>query len=123
MNSPSHRTGDFTCIVVAVLFMAGFVALAVKLHDVQVDNVASLMYDAVRQSVRRVRVPGERGRILASDASNFSIPCFPSISEEKHPLSLPRITPFSLCRIAPPLLILSFLELMSTEQFSPCQPQ
>ena len=69
MNSASHRTGDFTCIVVAVLFMAGFVALAVKLHDVQVDNVATLMYDAARQSVRRVRMPGERGRILAADGT------------------------------------------------------
>lgn len=64
-----HRTGDFTCLSVAALFLAGFVALAVKLHDVQIDNVATLTYDAVRQSVRRVRTPGERGRILAADGT------------------------------------------------------
>ena len=64
-----RRSGDFTCIAVAALFLAGFVALAVKLHDVQIDNVATLTYDAARQSVRRVRTPGERGRILAADGT------------------------------------------------------
>ncbi len=64
-----RRTGDFTCVAVAALFLAGFAALAVKLRDVQVENVASLAYDAARQSVRRVRVPGERGRILAADGT------------------------------------------------------
>lgn len=65
----AHRTGDFTCIAVAALFLAGFLALAIKLHDVQIDNVAVLTYDAARQSVRRVRTPGERGRILSADGT------------------------------------------------------
>lgn len=66
---PVRQVGDFTCLAVAALFMAGFVALAVRLKDVQVDNSAALTYNASRQSVRRVRTPGERGRILAADGT------------------------------------------------------
>ncbi len=64
-----HRTGDFTCFVAAALYMGGLVALAVRLHAVQIENVAALTYDGARQSVRRVRTPGERGRIVAADGT------------------------------------------------------
>ena len=69
MQLEEHRLGDLTCLYVAALFLAGFVALAVRLKEVQIDHVASLTYDGARQSVRRVRTPGERGRILASDGT------------------------------------------------------
>lgn len=64
-----HRTGDFTCIAAGAIFLALFAALAVKLKDVQLDNSASLAYDGERQSVRSVRMAGERGRILAADGT------------------------------------------------------
>jgi len=61
-----ERPQGMTCLAVGALFLAGFAALAMRLKDVQVDQVAALTYDAARQSIRRVRVPGARGRILAS---------------------------------------------------------
>lgn len=63
-----HPRG-LTCLAVGALFLAGFAALALRLKDVQVDQVASLTYDAVRQSIRRVRVPGARGKILAANGA------------------------------------------------------
>ncbi len=63
------KPSGFTCLVVAALFFAGFAALALRLKDVQIEQVASLTYDAARQSVRRVRIPGQRGRILARDGT------------------------------------------------------
>ncbi len=63
------RTGDFTCLVVAVLILAGFAALAVRLKEIQLDSSATITLDGARQSVRRVRIPGERGRIVARDGT------------------------------------------------------
>lgn len=63
------RTGDFTCIVMAVLFLAGCAALTAKLKEIQLDSSAEITLDGARQSVRRVRIPGERGRIVARDGT------------------------------------------------------
>ena len=68
-NSANHRTGDITCLAFAALFLAGFSALAFKLEYVQLDNVAEMSYYAERQSVRRVKFAGERGRILTADGT------------------------------------------------------
>ena len=48
----------------AVLFTAGFAALAAKLYSVQVVNVAEFKRDLAQQATRRVRKSGIRGRIL-----------------------------------------------------------
>lgn len=50
-------------VVLALVFVAGLVFLAVSLHRVQVVQYAEFARDQVRQSVRRVQVPGARGRI------------------------------------------------------------
>ncbi len=65
----SSRTGDVTCLVMAAIFLAGFAAVAIKLKDVQLDNVASITSAGEKQMLRRIRTPGERGRILASDGT------------------------------------------------------
>jgi len=45
-------------------FAAGIVFLAWALHDVQVVQCSDFSRDQMRQSVRRVQVPGSRGRIF-----------------------------------------------------------
>lgn len=50
--------------VLALVFAAGLVFLAVSLHRVQVVEFSEFARDQVRQSVRRVQVPGPRGRIF-----------------------------------------------------------
>ena len=50
--------------VLVVAFMAGVTFLAVSLYRVQVIEYSKFAYDQVRQSVRRVQVPGSRGRIF-----------------------------------------------------------
>ena len=60
-----QKLTDSWRIAVLALFFAGcLIWLAVSLHRVQVVNSADLMQDQVRQSVRRVQVPGARGRIF-----------------------------------------------------------
>jgi penicillin-binding protein 2 len=51
-------------IALALVFGAGLTFLAVSLHRVQVVQYAEFARDQVRQSVRRVQVPGPRGRIF-----------------------------------------------------------
>lgn len=50
--------------LLALVFGAGLVFLAVSLHRVQVVQSADFSRDQMRQSVRRVQVPGSRGRIF-----------------------------------------------------------
>ncbi len=50
--------------VLAVVFAAGLVFLTVSLHRVQVVQSFDYSRDQVRQSVRRVQVPGPRGRVF-----------------------------------------------------------
>ncbi|MFA7173039.1 MAG: penicillin-binding protein 2 [Kiritimatiellia bacterium] len=57
-------TDSWRIALLAFLFAAGMVYLVMSLHRVQVVNSADLTRDQVRQSVRRVQVPGARGRIF-----------------------------------------------------------
>ena len=61
-----HIPGDYVCLAVAAVFVAGFTALAVRLKAVQVDQVAALAYSGEKQSVRLVRTEGIRGRIVTA---------------------------------------------------------
>ena len=48
----------------ALLFTAGVMFLAASLYHVQIVEFSSFSRDQMRQSIRRVQVPGPRGRIL-----------------------------------------------------------
>ena len=56
-------TGSWRIALLALMFMAGIVFLAMSLHGVQVVRSSALSRDQLRQSVRRVQVPGARGII------------------------------------------------------------
>ena len=58
------RTASWRLAVLAVVFVTGLTVLAVALHRVQVVETSAFTRDQVRQSVRRVQVPGSRGRIF-----------------------------------------------------------
>ena len=51
-------------VLLALVIAAGIAFLAVALYRVQVVRFSDFSRDQVRQSVRRVQVPGPRGRIL-----------------------------------------------------------
>ena len=53
-----------SCWALAALFAVGLVRLGVKLREFQVEDAADYRGEASRQSERRVRTPGMRGRIL-----------------------------------------------------------
>jgi len=57
-------TSSWRIALLAFLFAGCMVYLAMSLHRVQVVNSADLTRDQLRQSVRRVQVPGARGRIF-----------------------------------------------------------
>jgi len=57
-------TSSWRIAFLALVFAGCIVYLAMSLHRVQVVNSADLTRDQVRQSVRRVQVPGARGRIF-----------------------------------------------------------
>ena len=57
-------TGSWRIALLALVFTAGIVFLAMALHGVQVVRSSALSRDQLRQSVRRVQVPGARGKIF-----------------------------------------------------------
>lgn len=57
-------TDSWRIALLALVFTAGIAFLAASLRRVQVERYAVFSRDQVRQSVRRVQVPGARGRIL-----------------------------------------------------------
>ncbi len=57
-------TDSWRIALLALLYATGIVFLAVSLHRVQVKRFSVLSRDQLRQSVRRVQVPGPRGRIF-----------------------------------------------------------
>jgi len=57
-------TDSWRIAVLAGVFTAGLLFLAASLHRVQVVQFPEFSRDQVRQSVRRVQVPGPRGRIF-----------------------------------------------------------
>lgn len=56
--------GFLSCWALAAIFAVGLVRLGVKLREFQVEDAADYRGEASRQSERRVRTPGMRGRIL-----------------------------------------------------------
>ena len=72
------------------VFAAGLLHLAVRLHEVQVETAAEYNYASARQSVRRVRTGGVRGRIfdrngsvLADNRKTVSLVCQPAAFQRK----------------------------------------
>ena len=71
-------------------FLLGLLFLGVRLKEVQVEDVAGYSYASARQSIRRVRTGGLRGRIfdrrgvlLAENRSILSIVCQPAPFQRK----------------------------------------
>lgn len=82
MNKAEGYSGAFACWVVAGVFAVGLLILAVKLKEVQIEDSADYKYASARQSMRRVQIGGERGRIvdrngivLADNRESVSIVC------------------------------------------------
>lgn len=76
--------------LVAVLFVVGFLVLAVRLASVQITDSSRYRYDNARQSVRRIQTGGPRGRILdrhgvplADNRPSVSIACLPAYFQKK----------------------------------------
>ena len=89
-NRGESSAGALSCWVVAAVFAAGLVHLAVNLREVQVAGAAEYSYASARQSVRRVQTAGLRGRILARDGEvlagnrpSLSIVCLPEAFESR----------------------------------------
>ncbi len=81
---------DVTALVVAAVFLFGFLLLALRLRDVQVLSSADYGYASSRQSVRRVQTAGSRGRILdrhgvvlADNRLVRTIECLPESFQKK----------------------------------------
>ena len=73
------------CLVLAAVFVIGLLHLAFRIYEVQVVEAADYGYASARQSIRRVQVGGERGRILdrngcelAGNRTSVSIVCHPA---------------------------------------------
>ena len=78
------------CLVAGIVFAAGLLHLAVRLHEVQVETAADYNYASARQSVRRVRTGGVRGRIfdrhgaiLADNRKIASLVCRPAAFQQR----------------------------------------
>ena len=79
-----------SAIVLALAFVAGLLHLAVCLHEIQVETAADYNYASARQSVRRVRTAGMRGRILdrrgevlADNRTSLSLVCNPAAFQRR----------------------------------------
>ena len=82
--------GRAVCLVAGAVFAAGLLHLGVRLYEVQVESAADYSYASVRQSVRRVRTAGARGRIfdrrgtvLADNRRTLSIVCNPAAFQQR----------------------------------------
>ena len=64
MNRADDIVSFVSCWALAAIFAVGLVRLGVKLREFQVEDAADYRGEASRQSERRVRTPGMRGRIL-----------------------------------------------------------
>lgn len=85
MNRDERPVSRQPCLVLALVFIAGLLHLAVRLWDMQVADAAEYGYASARQSIRRVQVGGRRGRIidrggraLADNRPVLSVVCNPS---------------------------------------------
>ena len=82
--------GKLFSLVAGAVFAAGLLHLAVRLHEVQVETAADYNYASARQSIRRVRIGGARGRILdrngrvlADNRTSLSLVCHPSFFQQR----------------------------------------
>ena len=78
------------CVAMGIVFSAGLLHLAVRLHEVQVETAADYNYASARQSIRRVRTGGVRGRIfdrrgavLADNRKTVSLVCQPAAFQRR----------------------------------------
>ena len=78
------------CLAMGGVFVAGLLHLAVRLHEVQVETAADYNYASARQSIRRVRTGGPRGRIfdrrgtiLADNRKSLSLVCQPAAFQQR----------------------------------------
>ncbi len=72
------------------VFVAGLLHLCVRLHEIQVETAADYNFASARQSVRRVRTAGVRGRIfdrrgavLADNRKIVSLVCRPAAFQRR----------------------------------------
>lgn len=65
MKTDFDLAGGPSCWIAALVFLAGFLVLAVKLESVQIESAADSRRKMAVQSERRVQTDGRRGRILA----------------------------------------------------------
>ena len=89
MSEPS-LVSRFAAVLLAMIVVLGLLHLAVRLREVQVEDAAAYGYASARQSVRRVQVAGERGRILdrrgnvlAGNRTSYSVVCHPASFQQR----------------------------------------
>ena len=77
-------------LVLSLVFLVGLLHLGVRLHEIQVETAADYNYASARQSIRRIRVGGMRGRILdrggavlADNRATISVVCHPAAFQRK----------------------------------------
>ena len=82
--------GRAVCVAMGIVFSSGLLHLAVRLHEVQVETAADYNYASARQSIRRVRTGGARGRIfdrhgavLADNRKTVSLVCQPAAFQRR----------------------------------------
>ena len=82
--------GRAVCLVAGAVFAAGLLHLGARLYEIQVESAADYGYASARQSVRRVRTAGARGRIfdrrgtvLADNRRVLSIVCSPAAFQQR----------------------------------------
>ena len=90
MQKDETMIRDAVSWVLAAVFLFSLGLLAVRLKEVQVDDVADYNYAKTRQSIRRVQLGGVRGRILdrngvvlADNRRSVSIVCLPEHFQKK----------------------------------------
>lgn len=74
----------------ALAFLVGLLHLGIRLYEIQVETAADYNYASARQSIRRVRTGGMRGRIvdrrgvvLADNRRTVSLICHPAAFQRK----------------------------------------
>lgn len=82
--------GRAICLAAGAVFAVGLLHLGVRLHEVQVKTAADYNYASARQSIRRVRTGGVRGRIfdrhgaiLADNREITSLVCHPAAFQQR----------------------------------------
>ena len=82
--------GRAICLAAGAVFAVGLLHLGVRLHEVQVKTAADYNYASARQSIRRIRTGGMRGRIfdrhgavLAANREITSLVCHPAAFQQR----------------------------------------